>query len=63
MDTRSKILRFLREFIAENGFPPTIREIASHLGFRSTKAVKVHLDIMAGEGLIRKVPGRARETV
>ncbi len=60
MDTRSKILRFLREFIAENGFPPTIREIASHLGFRSTKAVKVHLDIMAGEGLIRKVPGRAR---
>ncbi|HDI82547.1 MAG TPA: transcriptional repressor LexA, partial [candidate division WOR-3 bacterium] len=26
MDTRSKILRFLREFIAENGFPPTVRE-------------------------------------
>ena len=60
MDTRSRILRFLRDFINENGFPPTVREIAEHLGFKSTKAVKVHLDVMVKEGIIRKMPGRAR---
>ena len=50
MDTRTRILKFIREYVSENGFPPTIREIASHLGFKSTKAVKVHLDILAEKG-------------
>ena len=60
MHTREKILRLLREYIAEKGYPPSIRELAKSLGFKSTKAVKVHLDRLSEMGLIRKMPHKAR---
>ncbi len=60
MRTKDRIMDFLEEFIGENGFAPSVREIVGHLGFRSTKAVKVHLDEMAEMGLIEKEDGIAR---
>ncbi|MCK4421850.1 repressor LexA [candidate division WOR-3 bacterium] len=60
MGTRERILEFLEGFIEENGFAPSVREIARHLGFRSTKAIKVHLDEMANMGWIEKKGGVAR---
>ena len=60
MDTRDKIVKFLKEFAEEKGFAPSVREIANHLGFKSTKAVKVHLDELARKGTIKKEKGVAR---
>lgn len=60
MGTREKIMEFLEDYIQKKGFAPSIREIASHLGFSSTKAVKVHLDEMAERGWIEKEEGVAR---
>ncbi len=60
MKTKGRIMEFLEEFIWDNGFAPSIREIVQHLGFRSTKAVKVHLDEMADMGLINREGGVAR---
>lgn len=60
MKTRDKIVKFLKEFIEEKGFAPSVREIAEHLGFKSTKAVKVHLDELAEKGIIEKKKGVAR---
>jgi repressor LexA len=60
MDTKNKIVNFLKDFSREKGFAPSVREIAEHLGFKSTKAVKVHLDELAQKGVIKKKKGVAR---
>lgn len=60
METKGKIVKFLKEFIAEKGFAPSVREIADYLGFKSTKAIKIHLDELAQKGVIKKKSGVAR---
>jgi repressor LexA len=60
MDTKNKIVSFLKDFSHEKGFAPSVREIASYLGFKSTKAIKVHLDELAKKGVIKKKSGVAR---
>ncbi len=58
--TKDEILRIIQDFAHDYGYPPTIREIARVLGFKSTKAIKIHLDNLAREGLIKKIPTKAR---
>ena len=60
MKTKDKIVEFLKKFTAEKGFAPSVREIAGHLGFKSTKAIKIHLDELAQKGVIKKKKGVAR---
>jgi repressor LexA len=60
MKTRNKILKAIQEFVDDYGYPPSIREIAKKIRLKSTKAVKVHLDNLASEGLIERVSGQAR---
>jgi len=60
MNTKDKIVEFLKDATEKKGFPPSVREIAAHLGFKSTKAVKVHLDELAQKGIIKKKKGVAR---
>jgi len=57
---REKVLEFVRDYIDEHGFAPSIREIARAVGVRSTKAVKYHLDILVNEGLLKRTPRQAR---
>jgi repressor LexA len=57
---REKVLEFVRDYIDEHGFAPSIREIARAVGVRSTKAVKYHLDILVDEGLLKRTPRQAR---
>ena len=59
-DRRTRILEFVRTYTDEHGFAPSIREIGRAVGIRSTKAVKYHLDIMVGEGLLKRTPKQAR---
>ncbi len=58
--TKEKIVEIIHSFIEERGYPPTIREIVKALGFKSTKAVKVHLDQLETEGRIRRRRRSAR---
>jgi repressor LexA len=60
MTGKEAILKAIQDFVDEYGYPPSIREIAKKVKFKSTKAVKVHLDNLAKEGLIDKVSGQAR---
>ena len=57
---REKVLEFVRSYTEEQGFAPSIREIAKAVGVRSTKAVKYHLDILVADGLIKRTPKQAR---
>jgi repressor LexA len=58
--TQKKVLFFLKTYIREKGFPPTLREIASHFGLRGPKAPQKTLQILEKKGYIRRVPGGSR---
>lgn len=48
-----EILRWIRAFIHENGFPPSIREIGAGFGIRSTNGVADHLRALEAKGEIK----------
>ena len=58
--TQEKVFNFLKEYLAGKGFPPTLREIASHFGLRGPKGPQKTLNILERKGYIRKVPGVSR---
>ncbi|RME62019.1 MAG: repressor LexA, partial [Caldilineae bacterium] len=51
-ERQKNILRFIAEFIAENNFPPTIREIGQACNISSTSVVKYNLSKLERYGLI-----------
>lgn len=52
--TRGRILSFIRRFVDEHGYTPTVREIVRGLGISSTSVVQYHLNILEEEGIIRR---------
>jgi repressor LexA len=50
----------LGNFLLEKGFPPTLREIASHFGLKGPKGPQKTLHILERKGYIRKTPGGSR---
>ena len=58
--TQENLLNFLRNFLVERGFPPTLREIASHFGLKGPKGPQKTLHILERKGYIRKTPGGSR---
>ena len=58
--TQEKVLNFLKDFLREKGFPPTLREIASHFGLRGPRGPQKTLTLLEKKGFIRKVPGGSR---
>ncbi len=59
-ERQKKILRFIQEFINENQYPPTIREIGRDVGISSTSVVKYNLDVLARRDLIERNPDISR---
>ena len=55
-----RILDFIRDRIAERGYPPTVREIAAAVGLASTSAVHHHLLKLEREGKLQKDATRSR---
>lgn len=55
-----ELLDFLKDFIMEKGFPPTLREVASHFGLRGPRGPQKTLIILEKKGFIRKMPGVSR---
>ncbi|MCL4378369.1 MAG: transcriptional repressor LexA [Actinobacteria bacterium] len=52
--SQSDVLKKIYEFIADNGYSPSIRNIAEILGFSSPKAVSDHILILERKGYILK---------
>jgi repressor LexA len=59
-ERQEEVFEFLKGFLREKGFPPTLREIASHFGLKGPKAPQKTLNILERKGYIRKVPGGSR---
>jgi len=51
-----RILAFIREAVAERGYPPSVREIAEAVGLASTSAVHHHLTKLEKDGASTRRP-------
>lgn len=51
-DKSELILDFVNQFIQENGFAPSVREIGAAVGLRSTASVSYHLNQLQEKGLL-----------
>ena len=56
----SLTLEFIKKFVDEKGYPPTVREICSQVGFKSTASAKYYLDKLEEQGAIRKGDNKNR---
>lgn len=59
-DREEKILNFMAQEISSKGYPPTVREICTALGIKSTSTVHKDLDILEKKGYIKKDPAKPR---
>ena len=55
-----KILDFIKKQIKENGYPPSVREICSAVGLKSTSSVHLYLNRLAEKGAISKTGLKTR---
>ena len=57
---QQQILRMIREFIADSGFPPTRADICRAMGFSSPNAAEEHLRTLERKGVIEMLAGASR---
>lgn len=57
---QKRIFEFIRYFITERGYPPTVRDIVTGCGISSTSVAAYHLTILKREGYIRRHPEVSR---
>lgn len=50
-------LEFIKSFITRNGYPPTVRELADHMGYSSTSTAFNLLETLVRKGYVEKGPG------
>ena len=55
------ILDFVNQFVQENGFAPSVREIGEAVGLRSTASVSYHLQQLQEKGLLRAPGSKGRK--
>lgn len=54
------ILKLVREFLAEHGYPPTVRELCRLAGLKSPDTVQFHLDNLRSKGFLDSAQGKSR---
>lgn len=55
------ILNYVNQFIQENGYAPSIREIGEAVGLRSTASVSYHLRQLQDKGLLQTPGSKGRK--
>ena len=58
-DKQKRIVEFLKFYLEEHGYPPTMREIGEHFGF-TWPAARGHLAAIEKKGAIRMNPMKSR---
>jgi repressor LexA len=57
---QGQVLDYIRQSIAERGYPPTLREIGLHMGIRSTNGVNDHLRALENKGYLTREDMKSR---
>lgn len=53
-DRQGRMLSYIQRFTADNGYPPSIREIGKAVGISSTSVVNYNLNRLVDEGLLNR---------
>ena len=62
-EKQQRILEVIREFTAERGYPPSVREIGERVGLSSSSTVQSHLKTLERRGLLKRDPTKPRALV
>ncbi|HHX16376.1 MAG TPA: transcriptional repressor LexA [Mollicutes bacterium] len=57
---QEETLKFIKQKIAKDGYPPTVREIGKVLGLSSPATIQVHLSNLEKKGYIKKDENKSR---
>ena len=57
---KKQICHYIDHFTAENGYPPSVREIGDAVGLKSPSTVQRYIVILQKEGVLRKNDGKTR---
>lgn len=58
--TQARVLAFVEQAVAQNGRPPTMKEVAGHFGWSSTSTAQQHLRALETKGHLSRTPKSAR---
>jgi len=58
--TQAKVLAFVEQASAQDGRPPTMREVADHFGWSSTSTAQQHLAALETKGHLSRTPNSPR---
>lgn len=59
-EKQSEILEYIKSEILSKGYPPSVREICSAVGLKSTSSVHSHLETLEKNGYIHRDPTKPR---
>ncbi|MBI5524473.1 MAG: repressor LexA [Desulfarculus sp.] len=59
-ERQAQVLEFINSFLHQQGYPPTVREVAARFGFRSPRAAHDHMKALQRKGYLRSAPGLPR---
>ena len=57
---QAKVLQELKKYLADKGYPPTVRELCKLTNLNSTATIHVHLDHLENKGYIKKAKDKNR---
>jgi repressor LexA len=57
---QTQVLEFINQYLEDHGYPPTVREVAGHFGFRSPRAAHDHMKALERKGHLRSKKGMPR---
>ena len=55
------ILNYVNQFVQENGYAPSVREIGAAVGLRSTASVSYHIQALQDKGLLLSPQAKGRK--
>ena len=60
VDKKDELLEFIKRYVDDNGYPPTVREMCRAVKVNSTSTIAYHLSRLEDEGSIKKNPNKNR---
>ena len=60
-DKADRILEYVNQFVQENGYAPSVREIGAAVGLRSTASVSYHIQALQDKGLLLSPGAKGRK--
>lgn len=56
-----EIMRYVNQFVQDNGYAPSVREIGAAVGLRSTASVSYHLQQLQEKGYLQSPDGKGKK--